>query len=154
MGTGWFSVFSNGGSHLLRSTDFDGQWTSYWVNSARGGERPLNYSTVHRSDPRWSLEELSSAKEPQNEEIFGGISILGQNADFGSKIQKNRREDDFANPLLFRVLPPKSRSDRIFDFGLFLLPSSRYSPGIQLVRSVIPLCSFDLCTIPCAPPLS
>ena len=33
--------------------------------------------------------------------FFGVISILGHNADFGSKIQKNRREDDFVNPSFF-----------------------------------------------------
>ena len=33
--------------------------------------------------------------------FFGVITILGHNSDSGSNIQKNRREDDFANPLFF-----------------------------------------------------
>ena len=37
----------------------------------RGGVAPLIFSNVHRSDHRWSSEELSSAKEPQNGVLFG-----------------------------------------------------------------------------------
>ena len=35
------------------------------------------------------------------EYFLGVISIFHYNADFGSKIEKNRREDDFADPLFF-----------------------------------------------------
>ena len=61
----------------------------------------------------------------------------------------------FANPLFWRFLALKSSPDRIFDFGHFMRLSSRYSPGIQLVRLVIPLRRFTLCTVkPLPPPLS
>ena len=57
------------------------------------------------------------------EYLLGAISILRHDSDFDSKIEKNRREDDFADRLFFWFLPPKSNLDRILDFGVFLLQS-------------------------------
>ena len=117
-------------------------WSWILRELAEGVGKGAIYGFVHRSDERWSLEELSSAKEPQNGVLFGCIidsrsQVLFRVVNYWETLARGR----FRQSTFFRFLPPKSRSDRIFDFGLFVAQSWRYCPGVELDSLVVPVTS-------------
>ena len=74
-----------------------------------------------------------------------------------SKIEQGCWRSDFCHfsgSTFFRFWAPKSSPDRFFDSGIFLLQTSRYFPGIPLLRSRIPHLLQKLCNKRCATPPS
>ena len=84
-----------------------------------GGVAPLIFSNVHRSDHRWSSEELSSAKEPQNGVLFGCHIDSSPGFRFRFENREKPARGQFRGSTFFSVLTSKVKSRSNFRLRYF-----------------------------------